>query len=364
MLIKEGEVTIKTGGKVFYNPRMELNRDLSIACIAAYSNKNPEMTFVDALAATGARGVRVAKEAGLKSTVNDWNSEAFELIKQNIEMSGVKALATASNTNAGILLSRERFDIVDLDPFGTPVPYLDAACRSVKKMLCVTATDTAPLCGAHLKAGIRNYDAYPLKTEYHNEVGVRILIGKIMRELAKYDKAAKPLLSYVEQHYYRVYLKIEEGAAKADTAVKKLGFFVHCFNCFYRAPVAGIVPRLPEKCPKCGKKLKAGGKLWLGEIGDRRFQARALKEVEKRALGKKAQAIKLLSQCREELPVFSYYDHHKLCKMVRISPGEIEELIAELRSKGYKASRTHFSGVGFKTDADVREILKIIKQAQ
>lgn len=362
MLIREGQVAIKSQGKVFYNPRMELNRDIGIACTAAFSSKNVGMTFVDALAATGIRGIRVAKEVGLKCTVNDWSPEAFKLIEQNIALNGAGEIARASNTNANVLLSKEQFDIVDLDPFGSPVPFLDAASRSARKLLCVTATDTAPLCGAHLKAGIRNYDAFPLKTEYYNEVGVRILIGKIVRELAKYDKAGNPLLSYAEQHYYRVYIKIEKGAAKADMAMKKLGFFIHCFNCFYRAPISGITPRLPGKCPRCGKALKAGGILWLGDIENKRFLSKALRETEKRELGKKAQATKLLALCRDELQVFSYYDHHKLCRMLGIAPAGIDDLIAKLRDGGFEATKTYFSGVGFKTNADVKEIVDVIRE--
>jgi tRNA (guanine26-N2/guanine27-N2)-dimethyltransferase len=362
MLIKEGQVLIKLikPSKVFYNPRMELNRDIGIACVAAFSN--PNMTFLDALAATGIRGIRTAREVGLKCTVNDISEEAYEAIKQNIALNHLEGIAMPSNINANILLSKEHFDIVDIDPFGSPMPFLDAACRSARKLLCITATDTATLCGSQLKAGIRNYQAYPLKTEYYNEVGVRILLGKIARELAKYDKAAKPLLSYAEQHYYRVYVKVEKGAAKADATIEKLGYFVHCFTCLYRAPFSGIIPRLPEKCPNCNGKLRAGGILWLGELGDKRFLRKTLWEIEKRELGKKMQAKKLLSLCREELQVFSYYNHHKLCKVLKIAPIEIKEVIARISKCGCRASRTHFSGVGFKTTADVKELTELLKE--
>jgi hypothetical protein len=36
-------------------------------------------------------------------------------------------------------------------------PYLDSLIRSARRYLFITATDTAPLCGAHLKAGMRRY---------------------------------------------------------------------------------------------------------------------------------------------------------------------------------------------------------------
>ncbi len=94
-----------------------------------------------------------------------------------------------------MLLHEQKFHIVDIDPFGTPSPFLDAASASVWNMLSVTATDTAPLCGAHMKAGIRKYAAVPLNTEYHSEMGgLRVLLGACARELAKHEKGMLPLL--------------------------------------------------------------------------------------------------------------------------------------------------------------------------
>ena len=80
---------------------------------------------------------------------------------------------------------RGAFNIVDLDPFGSPAPYLDAATRSVVHLLEVTATDTAPLCGAHFNSGMRKYAAVPLNNEFHSEMGVRILLGKARKGACK-----------------------------------------------------------------------------------------------------------------------------------------------------------------------------------
>ena len=46
------------------------------------------------------------------------------------------------------------FDVVDLDPYGSPVPFLDAALQSVRDggMLMVTCTDLAVLSGGNTGA--------------------------------------------------------------------------------------------------------------------------------------------------------------------------------------------------------------------
>jgi len=41
------------------------------------------------------------------------------------------------------------------------MPFADAAFANCRDLVCVTATDTAPLCGAHFNSGVRSYSAIP-----------------------------------------------------------------------------------------------------------------------------------------------------------------------------------------------------------
>jgi tRNA (guanine26-N2/guanine27-N2)-dimethyltransferase len=52
----------------------------------------------------------------------------------------------------GSLGQKEAFTVVDLDPYGSAIPFLDAAVKSVadEGLLCVTCTDMAVLAGGHL----------------------------------------------------------------------------------------------------------------------------------------------------------------------------------------------------------------------
>src|SRR5574341_777189 len=194
---------------VFYNPAMRMNRDIAVAAIACFSKNNPDYTYLDALSASGIRGLRIAIEVGLGTTMSDWDETSFELIKKNIDLNNLSN-CNALKRNANVVMLDNSFDIIDLDPFGSPAPFLDAASFSAKRLLCITATDTAPLCGAHKKAGIRNYAAVPLKTDYYPEMGVRILMGALARTLVKYDKAMVPLLSYASAHYYRRFAAVKK----------------------------------------------------------------------------------------------------------------------------------------------------------
>ncbi|ESS08919.1 MAG: N2,N2-dimethylguanosine tRNA methyltransferase, partial [uncultured archaeon A07HN63] len=151
-----------SGDGVFFNPEMELNRDITVAVLRAYQEREPRVaTYLDAMAASGIRGVRAASE-GYEVTCCDTDSEAVELARENLARNDLDGTVVERDVNA--LLHEELFDIVDLDPFGTPIPFADAAFGQTRNMVCVTATDTAPLCGAHLDSGKRKYSAVPRNT--------------------------------------------------------------------------------------------------------------------------------------------------------------------------------------------------------
>jgi tRNA (guanine26-N2/guanine27-N2)-dimethyltransferase len=346
---------------VFYNPTMEFGRDINVACmqtLADIMSKSFVITYLDALSASGIRGLRVANEAQLEVTLNDYNDAAYQLIKRNVKRLQLSTRVKHSDANA--LMSEERFGVVDIDPFGSPAPFIDAACRSALKMICVTATDTAPLSGAHFNAGVRRYGALPLNTEYHAETGIRILIGKIVRECVKYDKSAFPVLAHATQHYYRVYLRIERGARLADACLSSLGFVFHCFRCGHRHVVPGLAPMQHCVCASCANELAVAGPLWLGALHDISFCKTVLKNLENGVFGTKKQACKTITLCLNELNVVTFFDYHKLLKQLNCSPVPINTLVNGLRSIGYQASRTHFSGTSVKTDANVATLKAVL----
>jgi len=346
---------------VFYNPVMEFSRDINVACMQVFPCSQRERsatTYLDALAASGIRGLRVANEAHMGVTLNDRDDAAYRLMRRNVRTLPLSVRTKHSDANA--LMSVEKFSIVDIDPFGTPTPFIDAACRSASKMLCVTATDTAPLSGAHFKAGVRRYMALPLNTEYHAEAGIRILVGKIIRELAKYDKSAVSVLAHATQHYYRVYLKIDRGASLADKRLSSLGFILHCFECGHRYAARGLELVYEKECAQCSAQLAIAGPLWLGPLHDRSFCEKILNQLEIGIFGTKDQAKKTVTLCLNELDVVTFFDYHKLLKELKCSPIPIGLLVSGLRDIGCQASRTHFSGTSIKTNADVATLKEIL----
>ncbi|MEI8330160.1 MAG: tRNA (guanine(10)-N(2))-dimethyltransferase [Methanomicrobiales archaeon] len=337
---------------IFFNKRMELNRDITILLLSILKPSE----YLDAMGATGIRGMRVLNECGIPVTINDREAKAIELITYNADRANLSVEIVQRDACA--LLSERAFDAVDLDPFGTPALVIDAAIKGTRRFLFVTATDTAPLCGAHLKAGLRRYFARPMNTEYHSEVGLRILLGFVVRETLKYDRGVEPTFCYAREHFVRLHLRLLRGAGSADTTLKQIGFILQCPKCPYREEHHAMVPPTVT-CPCCNGPLSYIGPLWLGSIRNHETLLQMQEQLKTMELGTKKDIEKLISTCLEELPTSSFYNYHHIAKILRGSPPDINIVLDRIRAEGYTATRTHFCGYGIKTEAP----LAIIKAA-
>ncbi|MBI5679787.1 MAG: tRNA (guanine(26)-N(2))-dimethyltransferase [Methanobacterium sp.] len=373
--IHEGLVEIKTPefhkisskAPVFYNPAMELNRDLSILAIKTFEQElEQEISICDAFGGSGIRGVRYAREIDNVSNVviSDINPLAIQCAKENIEINNLDNVKVYRE-DANILLRkcRGKFDVVDIDPFGTPSPFIESAGISLKAggMICATATDTSALCGTYKEPCIRKYSAKPLKTEYCHEIGIRILAGFIARTLSKYKKCIEMKFAHSSEHYMRIYATISKGAKITDESLKNIGYILHCDNCLNRAVVKGFAPLTPAKCPVCSKNFKIAGPLWCGNILDSTFIDGMIKNMETTKINQEKKACKLLkmTQIESKAPP-THYDLHEASKNLKISAPRLDDVLDSLEERGFFASRTHFKPTGIKTDAPVTVLKEII----
>jgi hypothetical protein len=225
--VQEGRATILfPKDHVFYNPVQQFNRDLSVAVIrtwseapptktqlrqAAYQQRQSEnattdqqqastneqqpvgednakvqandtarkITVLEALSASGLRAIRYALEIPKASTVyaNDMSPSAIDAINRNIahnQLPPSKMQVTCSDANAFMYSCQtKRVDVIDLDPYGTAAPFIDAAIQALASdgLLCVTCTDMSVLAGpGYPEKCFANYGGIPAKQEYTHEV--------------------------------------------------------------------------------------------------------------------------------------------------------------------------------------------------
>ena len=72
----------------------------------------------------------------------------------------------------GMRKDKTLFDVVDLDPYGTAVPFLESAIQALADggLLCVTFTDMAVLCARSPEVCFYKYGGSPLPKKYCHEV--------------------------------------------------------------------------------------------------------------------------------------------------------------------------------------------------
>uniref|UniRef100_A0A4W3H7Q8 tRNA (guanine(26)-N(2))-dimethyltransferase n=1 Tax=Callorhinchus milii TaxID=7868 RepID=A0A4W3H7Q8_CALMI len=99
------------------------------------------------------------------------------MIKRNIEFNNVEHLVTPSLADASLLIhqskrSEHRFDVIDLDPYGSPAPFIDAAVQAVSEggLLCVTCTDMAVMAGNSGETCYSKYGAMSIKSKFCHEM--------------------------------------------------------------------------------------------------------------------------------------------------------------------------------------------------
>jgi tRNA (guanine26-N2/guanine27-N2)-dimethyltransferase len=352
----------KRGG-VFYNPEKALDRDLSVIFLKAFRKRSGKnLRICDLLTASGVRGLRYACEVeGLESvTLNDANPEACKLAKQNLELNRTKVKCEVRIFKSGankLLLTVRKFDFIDVDPFGSPNPFLDRSVRSLKRygVLAITSTDTACLCGTYPTTCFRKYGAYSYKTEYYGEVGIRILAKKAIEIGAQYDLALEPLFGYFLGSCFRLFLQADIGAKRTHAVLREIGFILHCKSCLYRE-TAYYTADLDSTCPKCGSTLMRIGPLFLGKIWNEELCKEMFvnaRENVKAILGT------IFEECKIE--AITYYTTNSLSKLLKKPEPKLEKILLAIRSKGFACSKTHFSAKGLRTTMGLDGIKEVFQ---
>jgi tRNA (guanine26-N2/guanine27-N2)-dimethyltransferase len=187
-------------------------------------------------------------------------------------------------------------------------------------------------------------------------MGLRVLLSAMARTAARYDVGVTPILSHVSDHYVRTYLELSQRATDANAAIEELGHVHHCPECLHRETESGLVAHPPDTCPNCGSdQVLTAGPVWLGQTHDPAFVAATIAELDG-SMGTADRAERVLGRLQEELPVPMHFDQHRLYKRWGEPAIGMEEFLDQLREGGFAASRTHYSGTTFKTEATVAEI--------
>jgi tRNA (guanine26-N2/guanine27-N2)-dimethyltransferase len=362
----------------FFNPAAKFNRDISVLIYRTFSLecKHNGTSFADAFSGIGARALRVAVEVPKIENIylNDINVLAIEAAKKAADLNGVSQRCYYSIDEVCKFLTQhstingERFTIIDLDPFGTPAPFVDCVLRSILDggLISITATDTTVLCGVYPIVCHRKYYGRSLNTHYTNEIALRLVISLIALTAARLDLAIEPIFAHANLHYLRIYVKVSVSSSKANKVYDNIRYLRHCFKCGNRDVIERYYKS--EICEICGNSFSFAGQMWINKLFDKKFIAKlvshqpdkdgtqVMKEIDHRSY-------KLFSICMEELDDIPYYFRgDEIASRLRINPYSLQTVIDKLSSSGYRASKTSFNPSAFKTNARIDEILDVLRR--
>ncbi len=380
----ENERKIGKSMSVFYNPRMIINRDLTICVVNTYTeHKSHPITFCDSMAATGIRSIRLLKQArGIERIyINDLNPIAVESIKLNLELNEIPSENyQITSQDAKLFLSQfynqteTYLDVIDIDPFGSPCQYIPAAMEAISiseggGLLCATATDTPVLFGIKKEACIRKYLTSPIRTEFIKEMGTRIFIYFIAKIANLYELYIQPVLSISANHFVRVFILVRKGILGVNSNIREFGSYIYCKKCHYRSAEKFEYEKSrmsSDICPTCGEKMITSGLLWLGNLHNSEYMKDLVTQLEDPMVQSFPSYAKMkkfveLAKNEDQFPPY-FYSIPKIADSMNLTYPSLRKIQNKLNELGYTSSRTHFDPQSLKTEADITILKAILKE--
>ncbi|KAJ7285794.1 tRNA methyltransferase [Mycena rebaudengoi] len=351
-----------------------------------------KFVILEALSATGLRSIRYAKEIPLVRYViaNDLSSSATAAMKRNVEINGLGPEGPSSSSeevtgtpgkvrinegDACTLMYNHReekknVDVVDLDPYGSAAPFIDAAVQCIRDdgLLCVTCTDLTVLAATNYpEKCYSNYGGVPLKGEYSHEAALRLVLHSISTAAARYGRAVQPLLCLSIDFYVRLFIRVRTSPIEVKRAVAKTSTYWVCSNCqsFYGQPLARVFekvhesgamslnvklqsgPPVGEKCPECDSILHD----FIGKVLEHL-------ETNPTRYGTAARMKGMLT----ELPDFPFYfTAGRVSSFFHCETPSLIDIVSALLNAGHKVSRSHASKGSIKSSATRAEVFDIFR---
>jgi tRNA (guanine26-N2/guanine27-N2)-dimethyltransferase len=316
---------------------MQLDRDLNVAVVRAlYPAGATARRGWEMLAATGVRGLRLVAETGAFTAFDftEQNPAAFEVLERNVREVGREGLAVHL-ADARSSPAESAFDYIDLDPFGTPAPFIGAALGALAPhgILAVTATDMPVLAGVARGVCEVRYGGRPVRGSQGPEGGLRILLAYLVREGSRRGIQLTPLLSYIHDHHVRAFVR---AVPEADGG--------------HETPPVGDPTALGDAGPAIAG-TGPFGPMWLGPL----FDPAVIRALEVPSTAERPKELdRFLARLREEVAAdrpFCYEPNMLASELALPEPPPLLPLLSALRARGFAAGRSHVRASAFRTTA-------------
>ncbi|KAH7926309.1 N2,N2-dimethylguanosine tRNA methyltransferase [Leucogyrophana mollusca] len=379
-----------------------------------------KFVLLEALSATGLRSIRYAKEIPLVRYViaNDLSASATAAMKRNVDLNGLGPAPdsteemvppdekTPTRISHGLTLGKVRInegdacalmynhrtektrvDVVDLDPYGTAAPFIDAAVQAVNDggLLCVTCTDLSVLATTNYpEKCYSNYGGVPVKAEYCHEAALRLVLNTLSTSAGRYGRYIQPLLSLSIDFYVRLFVRIQSAPIEVKKAASKTSMYYICTGCqsFYEQPLGKMVekvhersgstnrlfktqvgPPVPQKCTECSSVLHVSGPMWSGPIQDSSFISKVLEHLETNQdkYGTSTRMKGMLTVAKEELNSPFYFTPSRVAGFFHSTCPPLDDVASALLHAGHDVSRSHACPGSLKTNATRQDVHDVFR---
>lgn len=420
-VIKEGKASVLVPKEetVFYNHIQQFNRDLSVMAIQAWlkqynekrehklqkkrkleeEKENEEsqtpkqaeprkfVRILEALSASGLRALRYGHEVPQVSRIvaNDLLPAAVASINRSAEFNNLGDLVKGHEGDAvtymGSISDKDRFHVVDLDPYGTAAPFLESAVRAISDdgLLMVTCTDAGVLAGngypekCYALYGGSNFGNTFIGLDANHEAGIRLMLSTIANVAAKHKKYIEPVLSLSIDYYFRVFVRVSTSPAQVKQLASTMMLVYHCIGCGYSVEqrmgrVSGNKFQTPRaapighSCPYCESPYHVAGPMWGGKLHNAEFVENVLQvnaQADREVYGTTERIRGMLTLAKEEIEAPFYTNLGRLPSLFKASTIPLTEFARALGNLGHNVSLTHAKANSIKSDAPWEDVLLV-----
>ncbi|MEM1542229.1 MAG: hypothetical protein QW101_05145 [Ignisphaera sp.] len=363
---------------VFYNPQMVENRDIAIGVVRYVTRRlgvGREVVIVDPLAATGVRGIRFCLETNkvnsLKVFMGDISEYAVNIMKINVRLNRVEECINIERVDANEYLyklqrTKTKMDYIDIDPFGSPIPFLFSSISTASNggIVAITATDLAVLTGKYTNKLYRRYGVTGALVPISRDIAIRALLSYIARISYSLDRYVKPILSYTYKHYIRTYIAVYNGASKADHQLKEcLKSLRICAYCGYSQvdEPGSNIHMINVKCPLCGTPLVMWNPIWMCSTIDKNIIDDVLRDLNEVVWIQKSSR-KLLQELHSHATIDAITVRlPQIARYLRTNVSSRNRVIECIERLGYRAVKSYIYPDGVVTNAPIADIIMCCK---
>ena len=354
----EGAVRLCTGSG-FFRPDSRPSRDFGVLLVRVLAAAGP-VRVLDGLAGCGIRALRYAREGGAAAVwANDADPDRLPLLRANLATASPSVRCrfgaeTLQRLLAGCLGREERFELVDLDAFGSPTALLPLALEAVAfgGVLYLASTDGRSPTGHDRPAAVRRLGAAARAHPASWELALRLQLGTLARAAWALGRGLEPILSFSEGRTFRTAVRVRRQPAPGEE--RHLGLLAHCHGCGDQQELSLL--RLGRWAPCCCRgdapPLSVSGPLWLGPLQDPATLAAMLGEAESSPLTLSLPGRRVLERLLADPgEPARCWPTALIGRCIRQGPPSLERLVAQLRQAGWYAGASGLMTGQLRSDA-------------